>query len=57
VAYKRSKRRKKLLIVRRGLRMGVCVYATAQDESIVVAPMRLQSKANWTNKRLAASYC
>lgn len=31
--------------------------ATAQDESMVVAPMRLQSRANWTNKRLVASYC
>lgn len=57
VAYERSRRRKRLLIVRRGPRMGVCVCATAQDEGTVVAPMRLQSKANWTNKRLAASYC
>lgn len=56
VAYER--RRKRLLIVRRGARgMGVCVCATAQDEGTVVAPMRLQSRANWTNKRLAASYC
>jgi len=57
VAYKRSRRKKRLPIVRRGLRMGVCVYATAQDEGTVVAPMRLQSRANWTNKRLVASYC
>lgn len=35
--------------------MYVCVCATTQDEGTVV-PMRLQSRANWTNERFVASH-
>lgn len=33
----------------------MCVRATTQDEGTVV-PMRLQSRANWTNERFVASH-
>lgn len=36
--------------------MCVRVRATTQDEGMVVVPMRLQSRANWTNERFVASH-